>query len=55
MVVSYTVSVPAIVAGGILLVRMRRNRTGFISYFVVGLQVANAVIVIVLWSIYQWS
>ena len=44
---------PAIVAGVILLVRMKRNRTGLISYFVVGLQVANAVVVIVLWIIYQ--
>ena len=44
---------PAIVVGGILLVRMKRNRTGLVSYFVVGLQVANAVVAIVLWIVYQ--
>ena len=52
--VCYLTSVFAIVAGGILLAKLVRNRTGIICYCVVGLQLADGIVLFV-WTILQYS
>jgi len=52
--VCYLTSVFAIVAGGVLLAKMVRYRTGIICYCVVGLQLADGLVLFV-WTILQYS
>ena len=53
-VIGYLTSAFAIVAGGALMVKMRRNRTGFVSQLVVGLQVADGFIILACAVTLEW-
>ena len=50
----YLTSVFAIVAGLILLVKMNRNRTGFVSYIVVSLQVIDGLVAFICTFLQQY-
>ena len=44
---SFLTSVFAIVAGGVLLVKIIKNRTGFVSYIVVACQLTEALVLLI--------
>ena len=44
---SYLTSAFAIVAGGVLLVKIIRNRTGLVTYIVVGLQLTEGLALLI--------